>query len=252
VATQSIAYLHLTQPWDVRRSANLAIQPNGEGWAGVTVMGQLPPGQTYAQPAPTIMALSAGLTCPLAACGSLAKPYVEANALKVLRPGKYVVVVYGPEKSRPSVTVGGFTGTLTSFRPLPAGNAVVTTHGTGPAEHQAVLDRHYDITSTHSHTLSGYLYRAAAMQPAQDTLLICANNRAPVAATAGPHACAGQSFLLPGPYPDTAHPVTVSGWHSLGVINPAFTATGDGQFYAAAVGPAADLLLLDWQLVLPF
>lgn len=252
VATQSIAYLRLTQPWDVRRSANLAIKPNGQAWAGVTVMGELPPGQTYAHPAPTLMALSAGLTCPLAACGSLAKPYVEANALKVLRPGKYVVVVYGPEKSRPSVTVSGFTGTLTPFRPLPAGNAVVTTHGTGPAEHQAVLDRHYDISATHSHTLSGFLYRAAVREPGQDVLLICANSPAPVRQAAGPNACAGNSFVLGPSQPGASTDVSVDGWSSLGVINPAFTATGDGQFYAEAHGPATDLLLLDWQLVLPF
>lgn len=36
------------------------------------------------------------------------------------------------------------------------------------------------------------------------------------------------------------------------VINPANTAPGDRQFYAEADGPATDLLLLDWQLVLPF
>jgi hypothetical protein len=252
VVTQSIAYLRLTQPWDLRRSTNLAIQPDGQTWAGVTVMGELPPGQTYAHPAPTLMALSAGLACPLAGCGPLAKQYVEANALKVLRPGRYVIVVYGPEKAHPKVTVSGFAGSLTAFRPLPTGSDVVTTHGTGPADHHVALDRHYDITATHGHTLSGYLYRAAVQQPGQEVLLVCANSRAPVREASGPHACGGTSFVLGPSVPHAATDVTVDGWFSFGNINPAYTATGDGQFYAEAHGPATDLLLLDWQLVLPF
>lgn len=219
-------------------------------WIGMSLVHELPEGETFDKGGNFSQVLiNRTLACPLAECAAV--PTLDLGIGARVAPGHYVVVIFGAAGATARLEMSKLPGKVSGFSALPTGSQLNVFEGVGPAEHQPVLEASYVVVPLHRHSLSGVASLRAFTQPAQMTEVACASDSLGVAPLAGPASCRGFSFLY-GPETYLGSGALVSGYYSLGNVNPYFTHSGDAGYHIEATAPKSHLLVIDWQVALPF